>query len=129
MSLLTTKFKISKKILPNGLTVLVKSNHHIPRVEAHLWYNVGSKHEGLGERGMAHLLEHMMFKGTKNLSESDINLICQKLTGDANAFTSQDYTCYTFRLPSHAWQVALEIFAECMQHARFDSQMLASELK
>lgn len=129
MSLLTTKFKISKKVLPNGLTVLVKSNHHIPRVEAHLWYNVGSKHEGMGERGMAHLLEHMMFKGTKNLSESDINLICQKLTGDANAFTSQDYTCYTFRLPTHSWQIALEIFAECMQHARFDSEMLASELK
>lgn len=129
MSLLIPKFKIHKKVLPNGLTILAKPTHHIPRVEAHLWYNIGSKNEGHRERGMAHLIEHMLFKGTKNLSESDINLICQKLTGDANAFTSQDYTCYTFRLPSDVWHIALEVFAECMQHARFDSQMLASELK
>ncbi|CAM6054154.1 unnamed protein product [Sphagnum tenellum] len=78
---------------------------------------------------MAHLLEHMIFKGTTNLSESDINVVCQKLTGDANAFTSQDYTCYTFRLPSNAWQVGISILAECMQNATFNPQMLSSELK
>jgi len=120
---------ISKKTLTNGLTILVKPVHNIPRVESHLWYNVGSKDEGIHEKGMAHLIEHMLFKGTKNLSESDINLISQKLTGDANAFTSQDYTCYTFRFPSPVWDVALEIFADCMQHATFKSQMLASEVK
>lgn len=129
MSLNLTSFKIYKKKLSNGLSVLVKPSHHIPRVEAHLWYNVGSKDEKHGERGMAHLIEHMLFKGTKHLSESDHNLICQKLTANANAFTSQDYTCYTFRLPSHVWEVALEIFAECMQYARFDEQMLNSEVK
>ena len=129
MSLLTSKFKIFKKVLGNGLTVLVKPTHNVPRVETHLWYNVGSKDEGVNERGMAHLIEHMLFKGTKNLSESDLNLICQKLTIDANAFTSQDYTCYTFRLPSHLWETTLELLAECMQHARFDPEMLASELK
>lgn len=124
-----TQFKIYKKTLRNGLTILAKPSHHMPRVEAHLWYNVGSKDEGHRERGMAHLLEHMLFKGTKNLSESDINMVCQKLTGDANAFTSQDYTCYTFKLPSHVWHVSLEILAECMQNATFNEQMLASELK
>jgi len=129
MSSLAHSFKIFKKVLSNGLTVLAKPSKQIPRVESHLWYNVGSKDEANGEHGMAHLLEHMLFKGTKHLSESDINLACQKLAGDANAFTSQDYTCYTFRLPSSAWKVSLEIFAECMQHATFKPQMLASELK
>lgn len=129
MTLSSVKFKIYKHVLKNGLTVLVKPVHQIPRVEAHLWYNVGSKDEAHGERGMAHLIEHMLFKGTKNLSESDINLICQKISADANAFTSQDYTCYTFRIPNHTWKIALEILADCMQNATFDSQMLSSELK
>jgi zinc protease len=122
-------FKVHKKILANKLTVLVRQEYRIPRVETHLWYNVGSKDENVNERGMAHLIEHMIFKGTKNLSESDINLICQKLVGEANAFTSQDYTCYTFRFPTNTWQTALELLAECMQHATFPTQMLSSELK
>ncbi len=125
----TPRFTVFKKTLANGLTILTRPVTHIPRVEAHLWYNVGSKDEAHNERGMAHLIEHMLFKGTNELSESDINLISQKLTADANAFTSQDYTCYTFRLPSNSWQIALRIFADCMQHARFDKDMLASELK
>ncbi len=125
----TPHFTVFKKTLPNGLTILTRPVTHIPRVEAHLWYNVGSKDEANNERGMAHLIEHMLFKGTQELSESDINLISQKLTADANAFTSQDYTCYTFRLPSNVWQMSLQIFADCMQNARFDKDMLASELK
>ena len=125
----TPRFTVFKKTLSNGLTILTRPVTHIPRVEAHLWYNVGSKDEANNERGMAHLIEHMLFKGTQELSESDINLISQKLTADANAFTSQDYTCYTFRLPSNVWQMALRIFADCMQNARFDKDMLASELK
>lgn len=123
------QFQVHKKVLANGLTILTRPVTHIPRVEAHIWYRVGSKDEAENERGMAHLIEHMLFKGTDRLSESDINLASQKLTADANAFTSQDYTCYTFRLPSNSWQIALDIFADCMTNARFDKDMLSSELK
>jgi len=122
-------FNVSKKQLQNGLTILAKKNSLIPRVEIQLWYNVGSKHEESGEKGLAHLIEHMMFKGTTNLSESDINLITHKLAGQANAFTTQDYTSFTFTLPSNVWHEALPILAECMQHATFNKQMLASEVK
>lgn len=123
------RFKVYKKVLDNGLTVLVRPIHHIPRVEVHLWYNVGSKDEQSHERGMAHLIEHMIFKGTKNFSESDINAVSQKLCADANAFTSQDTTCFTFRMPSSSWRVALDVFAECMHNATFPEQMLASEVR
>ena len=85
-------FPVYKKQLDNGLTVLGRSTHFTPEVEIQLWYNVGSKDEGMHERGMAHLIEHMIFKGTKTLSESDINLITHKLGGYTNAFTSYDYT-------------------------------------
>lgn len=122
-------FTVEKKKLANGFTILAKPNRTIPRVEIQLWYNVGSKDEAYGEKGMAHLIEHMLFKGTKNFSEMDLNQISHKLAGEANAFTSQDYTCFTFTLPSTVWHEALPLLAECMQHATFNPEMLASEVK
>lgn len=121
--------EIHKQILKNGLTVLVRPNNRVPRVDIQMWYGVGSKDETDGQRGMAHLLEHMLFKGTTLLSETDINVITHKLGGDSNAFTTHDYTCYTYRLPSASWFQALPLLAECMVNARLDEQMLASELR
>lgn len=115
--------------LSNGLTVLVQPMRQFPRVDVQLWYHVGSKHEADHEKGMAHFIEHMLFKGTQLLSETDINCITHKLSGYANAFTSQDYTGYVFRLPSNAWHYALMLMADCMTNARFDPQMMASEVK
>src|SRR3989339_2185356 len=78
--------RIFKKQLKNGLTILVMPSHHIPKVSAQLWYNVGSRYEKDGEKGMSHLIEHMIFKGTERLSESDITAITTKLSGYCNAF-------------------------------------------
>lgn len=121
--------KVIKKILKNGLTVLVKPNYQIPKVSVQLWYNVGSKDENEGEKGLAHLIEHMIFKGTEKLSESDINLITHKLSGYCNAFTSYDYTGYLFDFPSHHWQESLPIISDCMQNCTFKADLLNSELK
>jgi len=121
--------KVFKKILANGLTVLVKPNHQIPKVSIQLWYDVGSKDEKSGEKGIAHLIEHMIFKGTKELSESDINEITNKLSGYCNAFTSYDYTGYLFDFPSHHWEEALPILADCMRNCTFKGELLNSELK
>ena len=95
--------KVIKHVLHNGLTVLVKPSYVVPKVSTQLWYNVGSKDEKTGERGIAHLIEHMIFKGTEKLSECDINLITHKLSGSTNAFTSYDYTGYLFDFPSQHW--------------------------
>ncbi|MFA6527059.1 MAG: pitrilysin family protein [Candidatus Babeliales bacterium] len=121
--------EIHRHTLKNGLTLLVRQNNRVPRVDIQMWYGVGSKDETDGQRGMAHLLEHMLFKGTKLLSETDINIITHKLGGESNAFTTHDYTCYTYRLPSVAWFQALPLLADCMVNARLDEQMLASELR
>jgi len=120
---------IHKQVLSNGLTVLVVPRHNLPRVSTQLWYNVGSKDERSGQRGIAHFIEHMIFKGTNSLSESDINLITQKLSGYCNAFTSQDYTGYLFDFPSQHWFEALPIMADCMQNCSFKEDLLNSELK
>src|SRR5688572_11258488 len=66
---------VKKVVLDNGLTILVRESHEIPKVSFQIWYNVGSKDELIGEKGIAHLIEHMIFKGTDTLSESDINTV------------------------------------------------------
>ena len=121
--------KVIKKVLSNGLTVLMNPISVLPKVSVQLWYNVGSKDEKTGEKGIAHLIEHMIFKGTKRLSECDINLITHKLSGYANAFTSYDYTGYLFDFPSQQWEESLGILADCMHNATFKEGHLSSELK
>ena len=121
--------QVFKKILDNGLTILVRPNHIIPKTSLQLWYNVGSKDEKTGEKGIAHLIEHMIFKGTEKLSESDIDKITRKLSGSCNAFTSYDYTGYLFDFPSHHWHEALNIMADCMRNCSFKQDFLNSEMK
>lgn len=120
---------VYKKILDNGLTILVHQDHVVPKVSTQLWYYTGSKDEKTGEKGIAHLIEHMIFKGTENLSESDINEITHKLSGYCNAFTSYDYTGYLFDLPEHNWRYALDIMSDCMRNCSFKEEHLSSELK
>lgn len=115
--------------LSNGLKILAVRRHNIPKVSVQLWYDVGSKDESSSEKGIAHLIEHMIFKGTSTLSECDINLITSKLSGYSNAFTSYDYTGYLFNFPSQHWYEALPIMADCMQNATFKEDFLNSELK
>lgn len=124
-----TKKNVHKKVLENGLTVLVREEHSVPKVSVQLWYNVGAKDEKDGEKGIAHLIEHMIFKGTDKLSESDINVTAHKLSASCNAFTSYDYTGYLFNLPTHNWQHVLPIMADCMLNASFKDEHLNSEMK
>lgn len=120
---------VQKKVLSNGMTVLVRPVHVVPRVSMQIWYNVGSKDEKTGERGIAHLIEHMIFKGTKTLSESDINVLAHKLSGSINAFTSYDYTGYLFNMPVQHWQEVLPVMADSMQNVSFKDDHLNSEMK
>lgn len=121
--------KVVKRVLDNGLTILVHESHKIPKVAFQIWYNVGSKDELLGEKGIAHLLEHMIFKGTATLSESDIDALTHKLSGSCNAFTSYDYTGYLFNFPTQHWKEAFPVAADCMTNCLFDDDMLNSEMK
>ncbi len=123
------KTLVHKKVLNNGLTVVVRPVHTVPKVSIQLWYNVGSKDEKDSERGIAHLIEHMIFKGTDRLSEADIDTISQKLSGSLNAFTSYDYTGYLFNFPSQHWQQSFDIMSDCMRNCTFKDYMLNSEMK
>ena len=123
------KEKIKKVVLDNGMTILVFQNDSVPKVLVQIAYDIGSYVEEQGERGLAHLIEHMIFKGTENLSETDIDSIAKKYGATLNAYTSNDMTSYFFETDKNNWKPFIGILSDCMQNARFDSQHLASELK
>ena len=120
---------IYKKTLKNGLTIIIRPMHDMPRVAIQLWYNVGSKDEKSYERGKAHMLEHMVLKGTQKISESDIGMITQKLSGLCNASTSYDYTKFIFNFPTNHWHYALDILSDCMTNCTFKDDLIHSELR
>ncbi|MEX0939791.1 MAG: pitrilysin family protein [Candidatus Babeliales bacterium] len=120
---------IFKKVLPNGLTVLVCPVHTSEKVSMQLWYHVGSKDECDGQRGLAHLIEHMIFKGTNNLSETDIPFITHKLSAQCNASTSFDWTRYYFNVPKENWREIMPIMADCMNNCTFKKDLLNAEMK
>jgi zinc protease len=126
---LNKKPHIERKVLTNGMSIFVVPRNNCGPVCAYLIYSVGSKHEQDGQKGIAHLIEHMIFKGTKSLSETDIKAIVSKLSGDCNAHTSFDYTGYYFNVPSAHLQNILPIMADCMQNASFKEEHLTSEMK
>lgn len=80
--------------LKNGMQVVVISNHRAPVVRQMVWYKVGSADEAAGESGIAHLLEHLMFKGTKTTESGEFSKKIARNGGQENAFTSYDYTAY-----------------------------------
>lgn len=123
------KDQIRKVVLNNGMTILAFKNSAAPKVLVQIAYDVGSAVEQSHERGLAHLVEHMIFKGTEKLSEGDIDAIACKFGAGFNAYTSNDVTSYYFQSNSANWQHFVNILFDCMKNARFDEQHLASELK
>lgn len=115
--------------LANGFTYLFCKKKNQQKISLQMFYNVGSSSEKEGERGIAHLIEHMIFKGTDNLAEGDLDKIVYSLGGTCNAFTSYDYTGYTFDVPIQNYKPILKIISECMNKCTFDQNLLNSELK
>ena len=81
-------------MLANGLKIVVKEDHRSPVVISQIWYKAGSIDELNGTTGVAHVLEHMMFKGTKNFSSGEFSKKIAAVGGRDNAFTSRDFTGY-----------------------------------
>ncbi|MBU1021082.1 MAG: insulinase family protein [Candidatus Margulisbacteria bacterium] len=120
---------VFKTTLPNGLTVLIKENHTLPIVATTVLYKVGSRNEISGKSGKAHLVEHMMFKGTEKFKKGEIYSSVQKHGGMLDAYTSEDYTYYSLSLPAKYLKIALAIEADRMRNCVFDPMEFVSEKK
>ena len=107
---------VFEAILPNGLKVILLENHKAPLITFQVWYRVGSRNEEWGKTGLSHMLEHMMFKGTKKAGPEEFSRIIQENGGNDNAFTSRDYTAYFENLSSDRGQVSLDLESDRMQN-------------
>lgn len=115
--------------LSNGLTVLLLRNTKAPVVTVQVWYNVGSRNEPFGQSGLAHLTEHLMFRGTKKVGPKQYSRIIQKNGGQDNAFTSRDQTVYFENLASDRLAIALELEADRMTGLMVDEDKFSTEKK
>ncbi|MGD9293591.1 MAG: insulinase family protein, partial [Roseobacter sp.] len=86
--------------LDNGMQVVVVEDHRAPAVQHMVWYRAGSADEPKGSSGVAHFLEHLLFKATDTLEEGELSAIVARNGGRDNAFTSYDYTAYFQRVAS-----------------------------
>ncbi|MCL6753847.1 insulinase family protein [Nostoc sp. CCCryo 231-06] len=117
---------VRKTVLENGLTVLTKEVHTAPVVTVQVWYKVGSRNEEPGVNGIAHQLEHMMFKGTLN-RPIQFGRLFSALGSDSNAFTSYDQTAYYGTVERNKLKALLVLEADRMQNSQIEPEQLASE--
>jgi len=115
--------------LANGMKVLVKPDHRAPVVVAQVWYKVGSSYEWSGLTGVSHVLEHMMFNGTKKHGRGEFSRIIAEQGGRENAFTSRDYTAYFQQLEKSRLPISMELEADRMHNLVLDPKIFAKELK
>jgi zinc protease len=120
---------VTEKVLPNGLKVLLKEEHKSPVVTFQVWYKVGSRNEKLGTTGMSHLLEHMMFKGTKKYGPKTFSQTVQRNGGNDNAFTGKDYTAYFETFAADRIAISLELESDRMQNLLIDPREFEPERK
>ncbi len=115
--------------LDNGLTVILQEVRSAPVVAFNIWVKVGSADESDAEAGLAHVLEHMIFKGTERRGVGQIAQEVEGAGGNINAFTSFDQTVYHIVLASRFFDVGLDIIADAIQNSSFDPDELEKELE
>jgi zinc protease len=115
--------------LDNGLKLIVKEDHRAPVMVSQVWYKVGSSYEHDGITGISHVLEHMMFKGTKAHPNGEFSEIISENGGSENAFTNQDYTAYFQTMEKSRLPVSFELEADRMRNLTIPDDEVLKEVK
>jgi zinc protease len=113
--------------LPNGLTVILSEDHSVPIVHLEVWYHVGSKDERPGRTGFAHLFEHLMFKGSKNVEPEAHSSLISSVGGTSNAYTTEDVTVFWETIPAQYLPLMLWLEADRMATLKIDKDTLSRE--
>lgn len=116
-----------EKTLANGLKVVVKEDHRAGVIISQIWYKVGSSYEPTGITGISHMLEHMMFKASKNLKDGEFVELIAKAGGNQNAMTSNDFTAYYQLLSKQHLETSFQLEAERMQNLLLDPEVFSKE--
>ncbi|MEE9331241.1 MAG: pitrilysin family protein [Methylophilaceae bacterium] len=115
--------------LKNGMKILVQEDHRSPVVVSQVWYRAGALDEVNGKTGVAHVLEHMMFKGTKKIKTGQFSRLIAAAGGKENAFTGMDYTCYFQQLEKSKLPLSLRLEADRMTNLIITDAEFAKEIK
>src|SRR5450759_1097189 len=121
--------EVFERTLANGLKVVVKEDHRAPVVVQQIWYKAGSMDESTGTTGVAHVLEHMMFKGTKAVPAGEFSKRIAAAGGRENAFTSTDYTAYFKQLHKSQLPLAMKLESDRMQNLNLTAKEFSKEIK
>ncbi len=115
--------------LENGMRVIVKEDRRAPVMVSQVWYRAGSVDEVNGTTGVAHVLEHMMFKGTKNVPPGEFSKRIAAAGGRENAFTSRDYTAYFQQMQKDRLGLAIQLESDRMANLVISDELFAKELQ
>lgn len=119
--------KVTDFTLPNGLQVVVIEDHRAPVVTQMVWYKVGAADEAPGHSGIAHFLEHLMFKGTDDVPSGQFSAIVEAQGGSDNAFTSWDYTAYFQRVAADRLDMMMKLESDRMRDLRLTEDDVTTE--
>ncbi len=119
-----------KTVLPNGLRVISEEMPYARSVSTSFFVNAGSRHEAEGEHGIAHFIEHMLFKGTeKRPTSREVSEAIEGIGGVFNAETGKELAVYWNKVASHHWKTALEVLSDLLLHSRFEPEDVEKERK
>jgi zinc protease len=121
------KLDYTMTTLPNGLNVVLLEDHSTPIVHAEIWYHVGSKNEKPGRTGFAHLFEHMMFKGSKNVEPEGHPSYISSVGGQSNAYTTEDATVFWETIPAQYLPLVLWLEADRLGSLNIDEKVFQTE--
>lgn len=120
---------IRENTLDNGLKIISCKKTDTPVISIQIWYKTGSRNESKGIFGISHFLEHMMFRGSKNVGSEEHARRINDIGGHCNAFTSEDITSYTNSVPKEHLTMVLELEADRMQQLVFNQNLIETERK
>ena len=113
--------------LANGLRVISESRVGVQTTAVGVWVDAGARYETIANNGVAHMLEHMAFKGTQSRSAQDIAVEIESVGGHLNAYTSREHTAYFVRVLQEDLALSVDILADILQHSTFEEEELARE--
>jgi zinc protease len=122
-----TRLDYTMTTLPNGMQVVLLEDHSTPIVHTEVWYHVGSKNERPGRTGFAHLFEHMMFKGSKNVEPEGHPSWISSIGGQSNAYTTEDATVFWETVPAQYLPLVLWLEADRLATLRIEEDVFKTE--
>src|SRR5215510_11336293 len=124
-----TESAIVREVLPNGVRLLTEQMPHVRSVSIGVWLTRGSRHEPRDQGGIAHFVEHMLFKGTATRSAEDIAQTIDSIGGQMDAFTAKEYASYYIKVLDEHLPRALEVLADIVMNPAFTSADVEREKK